>query len=193
MKIHLIRHGRTAANEQGLYYGSTDLPLSERGVVELYELKKSISFPVADIYVTSGLRRAKESLAVLYDKVPERTVPELNEFDFGDFEMKTYEELRDRPDFRHWISGGDDSSCPNGESKNRFVERILKGWDIVRRLDAESVVVLCHGGVIGAVMEALFPGKKEHYYAWVPDCGQGYSLDTLTNTYKPISHSKSRG
>lgn len=187
MIIHLIRHGRTRANEQGLYYGATDLPLSEQGVAELGELKAAIPYPAADRYVTSGLRRAMETLAILYDKKPERTFPELNEFDFGDFEMKTHEELKDRPDYRRWIAGDDDTSCPNGESKNAFVERILAGLDALRRLNTESVVVLCHGGVIGILMETLFPNEKEHYYVWIPDCGCGYSLDIAENTYKPIT------
>lgn len=179
MKIHFLRHGRTEANERGLYYGSTDLPLSERGVVELRELKSTLSFPVADIHVTSGMRRAKESLLILYEKEPIRTISELNEFDFGDFEMKTYAELKDHPDYSRWISGGDEAACPNGESKNLFVERIRRGLEILFALDAENVVVVCHGGVIGAVMEFLFPGLKEHYYAWVPDCGRGYTVEMV--------------
>ena len=31
MTVFLIRHGRTLANEQHLYCGSTDLPLSRAG------------------------------------------------------------------------------------------------------------------------------------------------------------------
>ena len=39
MIIYLIRHGKTAANEQHLYCGSTDLPLSEEGLAELQALR----------------------------------------------------------------------------------------------------------------------------------------------------------
>jgi len=38
MRLYLIRHGKTAANEQHLYCGSTDLPLSEKGIEELQNL-----------------------------------------------------------------------------------------------------------------------------------------------------------
>lgn len=177
MMIHLLRHGRTYANEKGLYYGSTDLPLSEGGIAELAALKTSLRFPTAEKYVTSGLRRAMETLRILYGREPDRKIPELNEFDFGEFEMKSHEELKILPDYLRWISGDENSSCPNGESKSRFVERILRGFEIVCGSEADDVVVVCHGGVIGTLMETFFPGQKEHEYAWIPDCGRGYSIE----------------
>ena len=40
-KLHLIRHGMTAGNLQGLYIGSgTDIPLCEEGRAQLKELKE---------------------------------------------------------------------------------------------------------------------------------------------------------
>lgn len=35
MKLILIRHGKTEANEKHLYCGSTDVSLSESGIKEL--------------------------------------------------------------------------------------------------------------------------------------------------------------
>jgi len=37
MKLILIRHGKTEANEKHLYCGSTDIPLSDGGKAELIE------------------------------------------------------------------------------------------------------------------------------------------------------------
>ena len=42
-KLHLIRHGMTAVNLQGLYIGSgTDLPLCDEGRAQLAELKENM-------------------------------------------------------------------------------------------------------------------------------------------------------
>ena len=42
-KLHLIRHGMTAGNLQGLYIGSgTDLPLCDEGRAQLAELKENM-------------------------------------------------------------------------------------------------------------------------------------------------------
>ena len=43
-KLHLIRHGLTAGNLQGLYIGSgTDIPLCDEGRAQLAELKERSS------------------------------------------------------------------------------------------------------------------------------------------------------
>ena len=44
-KLHLIRHGVTAGNLQGLYIGSgTDIPLCDEGRAQLAELKERFYF-----------------------------------------------------------------------------------------------------------------------------------------------------
>ena len=64
MTIFLIRHGRTLANEQHLYCGSTDLPLSRAGREAL------ANRPPIDVgtarFITSGMRRCNETLALLF-------------------------------------------------------------------------------------------------------------------------------
>ena len=42
MNIYLIRHGKTPANEQRIYCGSTDMSLSEGGIDELKNLSYNI-------------------------------------------------------------------------------------------------------------------------------------------------------
>ena len=45
-KLHLIRHGMTAGNLQGLYIGSgTDIPLCDEGRAQLNELKERFEYP----------------------------------------------------------------------------------------------------------------------------------------------------
>ena len=71
-KIHLIRHGQTAANETGTYIGRTDLPLSPAGVNELLQMKKVYTYPYGMRFFTSPLTRCKQTLHVLYpDSKPE--------------------------------------------------------------------------------------------------------------------------
>ena len=186
MKIHFLRHGVTIANEQMFYYGATDIPVCPRGVDELKRLKRETVLPDADFYATSGLYRTKQTLFLLYDKEPMLEIPELNEFNFGDFEMKNYDQLRDDPEFIRWISDGDDAKCPNGESNNQFVSRVKRGLEIVTNIKAESIVVVSHGGVIASLMEVLFPKVRGNYYDWVPDCGRGYTVDFNTTPKKCI-------
>ena len=53
-KLHLIRHGLTAGNLQGLYIGSgTDLPLCDEGRAQLEELKHRFTYPDVPLVFTS--------------------------------------------------------------------------------------------------------------------------------------------
>ena len=55
-KLHLIRHGITAGNLQGLYIGSgTDLPLCDEGRAQLADLKERFDYPQVDTVFSSPL------------------------------------------------------------------------------------------------------------------------------------------
>lgn len=80
MRIYLIRHGKTEANEKWRYCGSTDLPLSEQGREELsrihYDIKNAR-------FVSSGMKRTNETLKLLFGDVPYTEDPRFREVDFG--------------------------------------------------------------------------------------------------------------
>jgi Fructose-2,6-bisphosphatase len=176
MRLSIIRHGITEANERHLYCGRTDLSLSEQGRENLVSLKETVSYPVAAVYITSGLTRASESLRILYERESDIIMDEFNEMDFGDFEMKSYEDLKDEPEYQHWIENIESAACPCGENRIVFDKRILAGFDKLCEMKYESAVVLCHGGVIVSIMERLFPGQR-NFYEWQSGYGRGYTLD----------------
>ena len=179
MEIHLIRHGKTRANEQKLYCGQTDLPLSSNGIAELTGLKKRGIYPkCADLYFTSGLLRAEQTLDLLYGAIHRETLPQLAEYRFGRFEMKSYEELKDQADYQAWITDGTGHiPCPGGDSKQSFTRRVLEGLELLtdKARQVKSALGICHGGVIACIMEHLLPNVHD-YYEWLPEPGRGYTL-----------------
>ena len=97
-RISVIRHGRTAANDSGIYIGRTDFPLSDKGAAELSQKQDTYIYPrVARVY-SSPLQRCLETAEILFPDVPIQTVDNLIEMDFGTFEGKSTEELIDRPE-----------------------------------------------------------------------------------------------
>lgn len=188
MKLILIRHGRTEANERGLYCGSTDLPLSERGRRELRALRDSGALPPVDgmRILTSGALRCEETLAELYGDLPHETEPDFREMDFGDFEMRSYEEMKNDPAYVAWIAGDNESNAaPNGESGERMKARVLAALERITR-ENRPAAVFTHGGVIAAVMDRLFPGEGKSRYRWQPEPGRGYVIDTAAGTYSAL-------
>ena len=170
MNIYLIRHGKTAANEQRLYCGSTDLPLSERGIQELMHLSCSIKNVR---FLTSGLKRTDETLRILFGDVPYETDPRFREVDFGKFEMQSYVQLKDDPDYQLWLTGDNEANVPpGGESGVQMTRRVLAAFSEIK----EDTCIITHGGVIAAIMAHLFPGENKHRYQWQPKNGCGYHI-----------------
>ena len=175
MILYLIRHGKTAANEAHLYCGSTDLPLSETGKEELRSLHYDI--PGNTRFVTSGMKRTGQTLELLFGTVPHTAQPDFREVDFGDFELHSYEQLKEDPAYQNWISGDNEQNLPpHGESGNQMKKRVLSALD---RLLAENkdTVLIAHGGTIAILMAALFPRENRNRYQWQPKPGHGYRIE----------------
>ena len=181
--VYLLRHGKTAANEARLYCGATDLPLSPAGRAELLALREGDGWPDAAglRFFTSGMRRADETLDLLYGPVERQAVPGFREMDFGVFEGKGYDELRRRADYQAWISGDNEANVPpGGESGTQMTRRVLEALSEL----PDGTALVAHGGVIAAIMASLFPNEGKHRYQWQPRNGYGYEIHG--GTYRPI-------
>lgn len=185
-RLYLIRHSRTQANEEHLYCGWTDLPLTENGRKIAADLSETRALPEEIHFASSGMLRANETLLLLYGKTPEEILPEMKEMNFGEFEMHSYEQLLSRPEYIRWIEDKTgDLPCPGGESRNGFNRRVLCCANKqIERKDIKNLLILCHGGVIANIMEAWFPEEKRNFYEWQPGACGGYSI-TIENG-KPI-------
>ena len=179
MTIYLIRHGKTSANEQRLYCGSTDLPLSDAGRSELQMTR----YDIKNVrFITSGMKRTNETLGILFGEVPFETDPRFREVDFGIFEMHSYDQLKDTPAYRQWLTGNNESNIPpQGESGVQMKLRVLEAFRQIR----EDACIVTHGGVIAAIMEHLFPNEGKNRYDWQPKNGCGYKISGETYTILP--------
>ena len=178
MTVYLIRHGKTEANEKHLYCGSTDLPLSAAGREEL----QNIRYHIKNVrFITSGMKRTNETLQILFGDVPYEMDPGFREVDFGIFEMHSYEQLKDSPEYQKWLDGDNEANIPpQGESGEQMKQRVLQVFSQIK----EDTCIITHGGVIAAIMEQLFPGEGKNRYQWQPQPGSGYVISA--DTYRVI-------
>ena len=170
MKLTLLRHGQTEGSLRDLYYGATDLPVLPESLAALH--KSAGRYPTAPRYYTSGLLRTEQTLQALYGDVPHTALPGLREMDFGDFEMRSYEELKDDPAFRQWMTDSEHNPCPNGESAPQTMARNLAAMETVLASDEDAVCVI-HGGVIAGFMMTWFGGLRVDWYR---QAGTGYQV-----------------
>jgi len=173
--LYLMRHSLTEANERHLYGGSTDSPLTERGRQIARERRGAV--PECGVYVSSGMVRANETLYLMTGHKADAVLPQLREMDFGAFELRGYEELKDVPEYVAWI--GDETGetpCPGGETTREFRERVLDGGEELLALRGDTACAVCHGGVIVNLMQAWFPHIERNFYQWQPGPAGGYKI-----------------
>ena len=170
MTIYLIRHGKTEANERHLYCGSTDLSLSVAGREEL----QNIHYDIKNVrFISSGMKRTDETLRILFGDVPYEVEPRFREVDLGFFEMHSYAQLKDTPDYQKWLTGDNEINIPpKGESGVQMKARVLAAFSEIK----EDTCIITHGGVIAGIMEQLFPEEGKNRYQWQPSNGHGYRL-----------------
>lgn len=190
--IYLFRHGITEGNKRRLYYGSSDIPLIEEGIEAVKIRREAGIYPDINGFkvITTDLCRTEQTLFEMYGmEVPHEIDPRMREFSFGDFEMKSYEELKSREDYQAWITGDNwRNICPNGESGEIMLKRSLVAMEDYIGKDC---IIVCHGGVIAGLMLTWFPGDEtaEHFYAWQPKPSEGYRID-FDDELKPVSYKK---
>lgn len=177
-KIHLIRHGLTAANEQGLYIGLTDLPLSARGLRDLLDKKEEADYPTATRFYTSPLARCRQTLEVLYPGCQPEVIAGLAECDFGKWDGCSAADLQRDETFCRWVSG-EEKHIPGGEDTEQFQQRVMTAFeslveDVMRHGDSDTVVCT-HGGVIMLIM-AAYALPRADISAWGAESGCGFTL-----------------
>ena len=155
-RISVIRHGRTAANDKGIYIGRTDFPLSDKGAAELAGKMDEFRYPnVARVY-SSPLRRCTETAEILFPDVQIQTVDNLIEWISAHLREKSADELVHKPEFKEWLKGGMDCRPPQGESVKEVQLRIFRSLrEIIQDMMQEDLLhcaVITHGGMIANML-----------------------------------------
>lgn len=150
--ISLIRHGRTDANDRGMYIGTTDYPLNDAGRSELYDRFDRFVYPRFERIYSSSLLRCTETAEILFPNRELVIAEEFGELHFGKFEGKTAEELLGDEAYRTWLKGGMDAKPPEGESVADLCVRTYKGFSKIladmMNEDFQHVAIITHAGVI---------------------------------------------
>ena len=161
METILIRHGKTFGNILKRYIGVTDEELSLEGIEEI----KSINYPKADRIISSPMKRCIQTAKIIYGNLPIEIFPDLKECNFGDFENKSYNDLKDDPYYIKWLESSGTIPFPNGETHEHFCKRCVDCFnEIINANKAEKIAFVVHGGTVMAVMHKYFGGNFYDYH-----------------------------
>ena len=161
----LVRHGRTALNTEGRFRGLSPVPLDEVGVQQaqrLAERMRELCSPGGPlpppVAVGSSPRpralQTAEPIARALD-VPVRTVEDLADMDYGEWQGLTLEaaEARDPKLFSRWRAFPEDTVVPGGESLGNMQRRVVKvlGECLQESEPGKSWILVAHDAVWRAV------------------------------------------
>ena len=107
----VVRHGATEWSRAGRHTGRTDLPLLAEGERQAAELGGRLAGHHFALVLTSPLRRAADTCALAGFGTGAVVCDDLREWDYGDAEGRTTEEIRaELPGWSLWSDG-----APRGE------------------------------------------------------------------------------
>ncbi len=164
-ELIFVRHGTTNSNQNGLLHGRTDIPLGPLGEREATLAARRIAgLGLVDQVVSSPLQRALSTAREIGSAVGITPVtdPRLIEFNFGDLEGVSFDDLQDKHTdlYLSMIDpNGLDQSFPNGESRSELHFRVTDVLqNIVDQNNGGRTVVVAHLIVIATAIAHLATG-----------------------------------
>ena len=78
------------------------------------------------------------------------TIDDFIEYNFGEFEQCTADDLKDNEDFKNWIGGDIHSKTPYGESNAEFAQRVCASFEKVIdgciKTGTQNIAIVGHAG-----------------------------------------------
>lgn len=185
MTIEFIRHGLTTANAEKRYAGAMDSPVSEEGL--RLAAQGRIDHALEEVFVTP-LQRTQQTAAILFPNARQVILHEFREMNFGIFEGRTYQELEKDEAFIAWNADGGLQPMEGGEGRMAFGLRVRDALEQLvadaKKQDQSQVTLVCHGGVIMALMMVHALPEKPWRDWWVDNL-QGYRVRLDPKTWGP--------
>ena len=167
LELVCIRHGRTQWNKDKRYLGHTDIGILEESQTELLLVKEALEGRTFHKVFCSDLKRCRETLDLIYPSLPGQVVYDhrLREMDFGDWEGRTYDQLKHLSMYRDWLDNPQMVTPPGGESWGQFQQRLADFMDSLACVmkgnyndnTADPALLVTHGGVIRQLAAMTIP------------------------------------
>ena len=150
MDLSVIRHTRLEI-ESGRCYGQSELALADSFDAELASLRSGLAAPYEAVY-SSPLQRCTQLAEQLGHLI--ETDNRLLEYDFGDWEMKLWDDI-DRDALDAWMQDFVNVSPPSGENLVAMLGRVSEFMETLRAREHQQCLIVTHAGVIRCIWAYL--------------------------------------
>lgn len=169
MRLFLVRHGETDWNKNGIFRGTSDVPLNDVGRAQVASLGKALSdIPIRKIYSSHLSRALDTAKAIARGHRQERiiTVDEgLSDIDRGEWAGLTHQQAKEKyPElYEKWFSAPQEVQFPGGNALSYIQDRSRAVIERIQREFNGDVVVVTHHVVIRALLCSLLDIPLSHF------------------------------
>src|SRR5438105_13015788 len=149
--VILVRHGQTDENVSGRISGQGPVPLNTRGQEQARLAAEVLARLGITHLFSSPLVRARQTAEFLAERLQKsiEEIPDLREVGYGDWEGKTFNEMRTHAVAHQVFNDPINATFPNGESLLEVQQRGVRVIEWLRQTHPQGIVaVVSHGAVI---------------------------------------------
>ena len=152
MRFLLVRHGQSEWNALHRLQGQADIGLSDEGKSQADALRPVIDEIGPCRVIASDLKRVRQTAACITMAEPD-FMQQLREIDVGDWTGREVTDIRAESEAAYlgWRAGT--VTPPGGEAWATFADRVSSVIEAEASTPCDNLLVVCHGGVIRAVLQ----------------------------------------
>jgi len=181
----LVRHGETRLS--GRYCGSSNPPLTRRGLQQGTAVAQLLARIPIDICYTSPLLRAEQTAAIISRHISSPVVKHtlLKEMDFGGWEGLRFRDIQEKwPRLAdHWIQDPTATRVPQGETFVSLRRRVGRFLASLRASLSRNILIVAHGGTLSAIILELLKLPNEEFPDYIQPLGSIRKVQGRTLTW----------
>lgn len=173
--VYLIRHGESELNREGMFRGTVDAPLNERGRLQAEAVGRALLKADLDAVLSSPLARALDTAhaVALPHRLEVRTEKAFTNINLGVWQGRLKNEVaREYPrEWELWTSAPERLLIQGGESVGEVRER---AWNRLSRLvegefRGKTIAVVTHRTVIKGILAAVVGLERSYFWKFYLD------------------------
>ena len=172
--LYLVRHGDVDARP-GIFLGTTDVDLDERGRQQSFWLAEQLAAIPFDRCFCSPLLRAQHTATGIITKNPVKIEihDALREIHFGLWEGRCFSEIEieEPQQAAAWCRNPLSFVFPQGDVVAQFCQRLETYLEWLKGGEGETILLVTHGGVIRVLLALLLQLDPQQQFIFQVDRG----------------------
>lgn len=167
-RLYIVRHGESTWNALNKIQGSSDIELTEMGLMQARMLSKRLRTEKIDAIYSSDLKRAYLTASIIANELnlDVKKLPELREIAFGVWEGLTVNEIQNlyKDIYDLWRTNPVKAIIEGAETLKDVQNRILNGtYKLIDKYKNKNILIVSHGTSIKSLILGLL-GLDLSYY-----------------------------